>query len=97
MLEDLCLEAVADDKAMRCVDGFFNCLKDNKLDISKNKSKAKLQVFLASRREADIDLGIAVRKHYIPLDHHLLAPLRKFLHQLTEPPQSQPQARKKPK
>jgi hypothetical protein len=50
MLEDLCLESVADDPAMACVAEYFRCLQD-RLEaggLPGNLSKARVRTFLAS-------------------------------------------------
>ena len=50
MLEDLCLESVADDPAMACVVEYFRCLQD-RLEagvLPGNPSKARVRTFLAS-------------------------------------------------
>ena len=62
-LEDLCLEAVAEDPAMECVDDYFSCLKEKEAPFPKDTelSKAKVRVFLASRDEPDKRLGEAAR------------------------------------
>lgn len=50
MLEDLCLESVADDPAMPCVEEYFRCLEE-RLEAEVfpgNPSKARVRAFLAS-------------------------------------------------
>ncbi len=50
MLEDLCLESVADDPAMSCLEDHFRCLEEQ-LEASTfpgNLSKARVRAFLAS-------------------------------------------------
>lgn len=84
MLEDLCLEAVADDPAMRCVDEYFSCLEDQ--SISQRESaipKARLHAFLASRERPGLRLGEAAEKNDIPLDSPVFEPVVNFLRQLT--------------
>ena len=84
MLEDLCLAAVADDPAMRCVDEYFSCLEDQ--SISQRESaipKARLHAFLASRERPGLRLGEAAEKNDIPLDSPVFEPVVNFLRQLT--------------
>lgn len=64
MLEDLCLSAVVQDPAMLCVEQYFECLKQEELSLPDNISKAKVQVFLASRHKAGLRLGEAAQAGY---------------------------------
>ena len=83
-LEDLCLSTVEDQPAMRCVDRFFDCLRENALAAPTHLSKARVQVFLASQPEVDIRLSWAIGKGYFPLDHPALAGVTGFVRQLVE-------------
>ena len=50
MLEDLCLESVADDPAMPCLEEYFRCLEEQ-LEAGafpSNPSKARVRAFLTS-------------------------------------------------
>jgi len=49
MLEDLCLESVADDPAMLCVDEYFECLEGRLETFPRNPSKARVRAFLTSK------------------------------------------------
>ena len=49
MLEDLCLQSVADDLAMSCVDDYFACLREHADKFPANLSKARVRAFLTSR------------------------------------------------
>ena len=68
MLEDICLDSVSDDCAMLCVESFFECLSKfystSKLIPPKNFSKAKTRVFLASRKECTVYIGLAAKEGY---------------------------------
>ncbi|MGB9845753.1 MAG: DUF3226 domain-containing protein, partial [Methanothermobacter tenebrarum] len=78
-LEDLCLKTVADDPAISCLESYINCLKNNGLVLQSNISKAKLQTFLASRREFIPDLGIAAKKSIWPFYNPVFNKIKKFL------------------
>ena len=82
MLEDLCLRAVAETPAMRCVTRYFECLRQQGLAEPRNLSKAKTQVFLASRSEAGLRLGEAAQKGFWPWDAPAFDPLKSFLQQI---------------
>lgn len=82
MLEDLCLRAVVLDSAMDCVEKYFQCLQRQHLSLPNNPSKAKVQVFLASRPEAGKRLGQAAKAGYWPLDDKAFKQVRTFLQQI---------------
>lgn len=81
-LEELCLEAITDDPAMTCVDQYFNCLGRQNIDSPKGLSKARVRVFLSSRENPTLPLGISAQKGYWPLDSKAFASIRKFLQSL---------------
>lgn len=79
MLEDLCLRAVEQNPAIICVNNYFECLKNQGLPLPKNISKAKMHVFLASRKEACKRLGEAAQAGYFPWSHSSFDHVKKFL------------------
>jgi hypothetical protein len=79
MLEDLCLKAVVQDPAMLCVEQYFECLQQEELPLPDNISKAKAQVFLASRRKAGLRLGEAAQAGYWPWEAKAFEQVRDFL------------------
>lgn len=83
-LEDLCLQAIANDPAMTCVAQYFDCIVQQGLNKPKGKelSKAKVRVFLSSREDPTLSLGIAAQKGYWPLDDNAFKTVRKFLQAL---------------
>jgi hypothetical protein len=83
MLEDLCLRAVAQDPAMGCVEQYFECLQHKGLSLPDNMSKAKVQVFLASRPKAGLRLGEAAQAGYWPWETEAFEQVRNFLQQIT--------------
>jgi len=82
MLEDLCIRAVVQDPAMLCVEQYFECLQQKGLSLPDNMSKAKVQVFLASRRKARLRLGVAAHVGYWPWDEKAFEQVRNFLQQM---------------
>ena len=68
MIEDVCLQAVKDDTAMYCVEEYFKCLKNKSVALPKNMSKAKLQVFLGSKPETFLSIGVAAKNNYWPIN-----------------------------
>ncbi|MFN4219076.1 MAG: DUF3226 domain-containing protein, partial [Candidatus Bipolaricaulia bacterium] len=84
-LEDLCLQAVANDPALPCVEQYFECLKQQTSSFPKNFAKAKIQAFLASRVEAGKRLGEAAQAGYWPWHSSVFDQLKSFLKQITPP------------
>jgi len=82
-LEDLCLRAFADDAAMGCVENFFQCLNERTHCLPNYISKAKIQVFLASRPRP-LRLGEAAEAGYLPLDAKAFQPLKDIIAKLTQ-------------
>ncbi|MCY4526213.1 MAG: hypothetical protein OXB89_06355 [Anaerolineaceae bacterium] len=84
MLEDLCLKAVENDPAMRCVDDYFRCLEKQNVSLRESAiPKARLHAFLASRERPGLRLGEAAEKNDIPLDSPVFEPVVNFLRQLS--------------
>lgn len=79
VLEDVCLESVAGDPAMECVQDYFSCI-ESRLDAQPNNlSKAKAQAFLASRRSPGLQLGVAAHRGYWDFEHAAFEPLRRLV------------------
>lgn len=83
-LEDVCLKAVQKDPATSCVEQYFTCLhKKGVLSVEGRRlAKAKVQVFLASKADLPLNLGIAAQKGYWPWSEEPLRRLGGFLCQL---------------
>ena len=59
MLEDLVLDALNDDPITPCVNDFFTCLKDRKVEIVQERlSKARVRVFITGK---NVDRQASVR------------------------------------
>jgi hypothetical protein len=81
-LEDLVLRAVQSDPAMRCVDGYFDCLVRECSLRPGNTAEAKVAVYLASKKEAAKRLGEAAQAGYIPWDSAAFDEAKRFLTEL---------------
>lgn len=79
MLEDLLLQAVADDPAMPCVDSFIECVKERSVAPPKLISKAKAHAFLASREKTGLRIGEGADRGYWQLDNDAFDEVRGFL------------------
>ena len=80
-LEDLCLESSADDPAMPCVEQYFECLAERGAPGPKERSlsKAKTRVFLTSKEDPTLPLGIAAQRGYWPLDSDVFDDVKRFI------------------
>jgi hypothetical protein len=81
-LEDLCLDALVDDPALKCVNQYFECLDNQNIEPPRELSKAKIRVFLSSRRDPTLPLGISAQKGYWHLDHKAFEKVKMFLQTL---------------
>ena len=63
-LEDVCLASVAEDPAMGCVDGYFDCVERTPSGGPRARwaAKAKVHAFLSSRERPDLRLGEAAER-----------------------------------
>ena len=61
MMEDVCLNSVADDPVMECVERYFECVDQADAEGPRDvwMSKARVHAFLASRDRPDLRLGEA--------------------------------------
>ena len=81
MLEDLCLESLADEIEMGCVDNYVKCLEKIRGNpIAEHKlPKARLNTWIASQDAPDLSLGIATQRRYINFRHPAFDQLKKFV------------------
>ena len=79
MIETLCLQSVAADPAMPCVEAFFRCLEDSGHPLPSNLEKARTHAFLATRPKSDLPMWTAAQKDYWDWSHAAFSPLETFL------------------
>ncbi len=92
MLEDLCLQTVAEHPVMACAERYFSCLGENLVSLApdqpkqpgqhyfpKNPSKAKAQAFLAGMHGTFASVGVAALNGCWNFDHPALDDLKAFL------------------
>ncbi len=84
MLEDVCLASVSENPAIKCVDVFFECIRQETSVFSKNLSKARVHAFLASRPEPDLRFGEATLRGYWDLESEAFNSIKNFLRMLVE-------------
>jgi len=78
-LETVCLESVAADLAMPCVDQYFACLQTAGFAVPTNVEKARVQAFLASRPASGLLLGQAAQAGFWPFAHAAFNRLRQLI------------------
>jgi hypothetical protein len=82
-LEDLCLRAFVKDPALTCADEYLQCLIEQKILLRSNIiTKAKLQVFFASKEEETLFLRRAVQRNWWPWDDSTFDQAKAFLQQI---------------
>lgn len=84
-IEDLCLETLADDPLLDCVDAFLECAQQNQENNEKLKHawKSKLHSYLAGKNDhAGKKLGVAARDGVWKWDHPAMAPFKKIIQQM---------------
>ena len=81
MIEDLCLDSVAGDPAMQCVETYLECLDEigDAPPASSWTAKARAHAFLASRERPGLRLGEAADSGVWPLDQGAFDQLRSLL------------------
>ncbi|WP_227789369.1 MULTISPECIES: DUF3226 domain-containing protein [unclassified Nodularia (in: cyanobacteria)] len=84
MLEDVCLEAIKTDKAIKCIDDYFQCVYNTAQRQPKYKdiSKARIRAWLSSQIEPDKSLGEAAKAGYLPWDSPAFNAMKQFLQAL---------------
>lgn len=81
-LEDLCLASAEEEPAMECVDSYFECLQKQGVSVPRIESKARVQVYLASKRETDKRLGIGAERGYWDWESPVFKGVKDFLREL---------------
>jgi hypothetical protein len=80
-LEDLCLDAIAGDPSLPCVDQLLTCVASS-AGIAwpeQYRSKARLNVWLGSRADPRHRLRDAISAGLFPMSHNAFGPIRQFL------------------
>ncbi len=86
MLETLCLQSVNDQVAtMACVEGYFECLEKNGVNLPPNMAKARIWAFLATQKISDPQVGRAAQANVFPWNSDAFKPLREFIAALAQP------------
>jgi len=78
MLEDLCLKSVSDRADYKCMEEYFQCLRE-KTGQKDFHPKAKFKAWMASQIEFDIRVGLAAAGGYLPWQSEAFDDFREFL------------------
>ena len=78
-IEDVCLASVEADTASDCVEEYIDCVHEKVATPPNNRSKAKVQTFLASRTRPGLRLGEAAAAGYWNFNHSIFDPLKELL------------------
>lgn len=79
MLETICLEAIADQPVMKCIEEFFACVQKTGGSLPANLDKAKVHAFLSSRERPHLTFGQSAEAGYWPFVAPVFDPLKDFL------------------
>ena len=79
--ETVCLQAVADEPVMDCVESYLACVQETGIGLH-SEDKSRLQAFLAAQEHADSRTGIAINRGLLPWDCPAFAVIHAFLQAL---------------
>ena len=85
MLETLLCETFARTPVDRCIDELFVCVSRVLPSEPKRLEKARCRVWLATKSEPHLSVGVADKRGYWDLDHSALAGVQAFLKALCQP------------
>lgn len=78
MLETLLCESIEQDASKDCIDAYFHCLDAKGIDV-KRPDKARARVYITTKPDAHVSVGVAAKKNYWTFEHGAFAHVRKFL------------------
>jgi hypothetical protein len=81
-LETLCLQAVAADPALACVDEYIKCVEQRLGSLPGHSDKARVHTFLASRSRPELHVGEAAAAGHWPWDDPCFDQVKQFLRTL---------------
>ena len=85
MLETVLCKTFADTPVDRCIDELFACVRPILSKELKRPEKARCRVWLATKPDPHLSVGVAAKRGYWNLDHSALAGVRAFLKALCRP------------
>lgn len=83
MLETLLCDTIAGSPIDDCIADFFGCIADaSQGDMKRHKARA--HIWIATKDQPHLSVGVAAKRGYWDLDHDALRPLCKFLQSLSD-------------
>ena len=81
MLEDLCLQTLADTPEIKCVDNYFACITQEvqRTHPAYKLAKARIRVWLSIKESPDLSFGAAAAKGFVNFEHAAFDKLKQFL------------------
>lgn len=77
-------KTITDNKVSQCIDRFFECIRDEaKIDVTRME-KARDHVFIATKPQPYVSVGVAAKKGYWDLNHMQFEDERNFLRELVK-------------
>ena len=84
MLETLLCKTITDNEVSQCIDRFFECIRDEaKIDVTRME-KARAHVFIATKPQPHVSVGVAAKNGYWDLNHVQFEDVRNFLRELVK-------------
>ena len=81
MLETLLCESIEQNEAEACIEAYFHCLDAVGIEV-KRPDKARARVYITTKPDAHVSVGVAAKKKYWPFEHQAFTHVRHFLTQL---------------
>ena len=79
MLETLLCQSFAGDPEEICIDDFFRCVEALPGVPIQRPHKARARAYLATKPEPHLSVGVAAKRDYWDLNHHVFNQVRQFL------------------
>lgn len=79
MLETLLCKTFANTPLDRCIDAFFECARTMSNSSVMRPDKARARVYLTTKPESHVSVGVAAKKGYWDLDHPAFVHVGHFL------------------
>ena len=85
MLETLLCRTFQDTAMDRCIDALFDCAQSAGESVPKRPEKARARVWLATKPDPHLSVGVAAKRGYWDMEHPALAGVRSYLKELGRP------------
>lgn len=82
MLETVLCMSISGCEVDDCIDQFFGCVEDEAGISIRRREKARARVYLATRPDPHLSVGVAAKRGYWNLNHGAFEGVRNFLCEL---------------